>query len=74
MADIHITTDDAVIGTLDADWVVSEDTGAFRNEFRLADDIDVVIGDDFRITARQFKTCLKMMREMAMEKYPEDFV
>jgi len=45
-----------------------------RNIFRLDDNVTVQIGDDFDMSAKILKTCLKTVLALAMKERPEDFV
>lgn len=38
------------------------------------DDKEILFSDDFKITAKELKICMKMMLKMAKEEYPEDFI
>ena len=40
----------------------------------LPEDGNVHIGDDFTMTTKEFKICMKMLRKMAMKEMPEDFI
>ena len=42
--------------------------------FRLKDNVTVHIGNDFSISAKALKACLKTMLPAAIEQYPEDFL
>lgn len=34
----------------------------------------VSLGDDFTISVRELRACIKVMRELARKEYPEDFI
>lgn len=39
----------------------------------IPDGVDVVMGD-FTMTAAEFKVCMKVLRKLAMEECPEEFI
>lgn len=41
---------------------------------QLPDDGVIKLGDDFTISAKELKACLKVLRDIAKIKYPEDYV
>lgn len=43
-------------------------------KIQYADDAIIAIGDDFEVTGAELKTCLKLLRKMAMEEHPEEFI
>ena len=53
---------------------LSDGTITARNIFRLDDNVTVQIGDDFSMSAKILKTCLKTVLALAMKERPEDFV
>lgn len=40
----------------------------------IPEDVTIMIGEDFRMSALEFKTCMKLLRKMAMEEIPEDYI
>lgn len=42
--------------------------------FDVPEDSVVRMGDDFQMTGKEFKTCMKMLLKMTMEKCPEEFI
>lgn len=44
------------------------------NMFRINDNITIKVGDDFTITSEELKSCLKVLLDLAKQKYPEDFI
>ncbi len=56
------------------DKVIDARTMPSRMDTFIAEDSTVHIGDDFTMSAKEFKVCMKMLREMAMKECPEEFI
>ena len=41
---------------------------------QVEEDTVIKIGDNFNITGRELKTCLKFLLEQATQAYPEEFI
>ena len=44
-----------------------------NNKVLIPEGSDIIMGD-FTMTAAEFKVCMRMLREMAKEEYPEEFI
>ena len=42
--------------------------------WNIEDNILIDLGDGVTIKGKELKTCLKVLRKMAMDHYPEDFI
>ncbi len=59
----------------DNTWI-SDGTIDYTNqsELNLSEDAIIRIGDDFKITGKEFKLMMKVLIKMAKEEYPEEYV
>ena len=52
----------------------SNSTRIVPSTINITEDSQIVMGDDFVISGKEFKLCMKMLRKMAMEEHPEEFI
>ena len=61
--------------TLSPAPIVFTTTGTeIGNVLHIDEDVEVQIGDNFKMSAKILKKCLNMMLPAVMEKHPEDFI
>ena len=50
------------------------ESGGSNTGFTLPENGTVCIGDDFVMSTKDFKVCMKMLQKMAMKEMPEEFI
>lgn len=70
---IYMPNTDDLLDLQASNMIVNSNINSPSSSMHIHDDTVLVVGD-FSVKGSEFKVMLKMMREMAMEKHPEEFI
>ena len=63
----YVVPNNTSVGTM------SIDTGS-KYSWKFDEDGVIELGDGFRLSVKEFRACIKAMRDIACKEYPEDFI